>query len=111
MQVSATVGKAYGHYPGNHYHDVHVYIKRKPSGRWVVGILDSWGCNQGDDQKRGRKCVIGRGVSLDAALEQAAQLASEANINQEYLAQSLSQAASNAEEVLETELKVEEAIP
>ena len=101
IEVSVTTGKKYGHIPGNYYHDVEVSIERKPNGRWVVDVLEIWGSNQGDDKERGRKRVVGRDVILATAIERAERLAGEAKINQEYLAQSLSQAASEAEEAAE----------
>jgi hypothetical protein len=110
IQVSVTTGNPYGHVPGHHYHDVEVSIERKPTGRWVVDVLETWGNCQGHDEEHGRNHVVGRGITLDAATDRAIQLASAAKIDQKFLVQSLSQAASEAEEVLETELKAGVAI-
>jgi|ERR1039458_1716404 hypothetical protein len=111
IEVSVTTGKPYGHVPGHYYHDVEVSIERKATGRWVVDVLETWGNCQGHDEEHGRTHIIGRGPTLDAATDRAIQLAGAANINQEYLVQSLSQAASEAEEVLETEQEAGVVIP
>ena len=99
--VQATTGKSYGHVPGHHYHDVEVSIERKTNGRWMVAILETWGSNQGYDEEQGIRQVTGRDVILAAAVERAERLAMAAGIDKSYLAQSLSQAASEAEETAE----------
>jgi hypothetical protein len=103
IQVTVTTGKPYGHVPGNSYHDVEVTIERKTNGRWIVDVLEIWGSCQGHDEEHDRNHVIGRGITLDAAIEQADRLATAARINKAYLAQSLSQAANEAEETMETD--------
>lgn len=98
IQVTVTTGKSYGHVPGHHYHDVEVSIERKTNGRWMVDILETWGNNQGYDEEQGKRQVIGRDSTLDAAVERAERLAITAGIEKSFMAQSLSQAASEAEE-------------
>ena len=98
LQIEATAGKPYGHVPGHYYHDVDVSIQRKANGRWFVAVLETWGNCQGHDEEHGRCHICGRGNSLDDAQAQAERLAQTAGINQEYLAQALSQAACEAEE-------------
>ena len=78
IQVTVTSGKSYGHVPGHHYHDVEVSIERKPNGRWMVDILETWGNNQGYDEEQGKRQVIGRDATLDAAVERATLLGSAA---------------------------------
>jgi hypothetical protein len=101
IQVTVKAGKSYGHVPGHHYHDVEVSIERKTNGRWMVDILETWGSNQGYDEEQGKRQVIGRDATLDAAVERAERLAMAAGIEKSFLAQSLSQAASEAEEAAE----------
>jgi hypothetical protein len=98
IQVHSTARKPYGHIPGHHYHDVDVWTQRKANGRWFVIVLETWGNCQGHDEEHGQRQICGRGNSLAAAEAQAEQLAKTADINREYLAQALSQAASEAEE-------------
>lgn len=101
IQVKATAGRPYGHVPGHHYHDVDVWIQRSANSRWFVTVLETWGSCQGRDEEHGRHQICGRGKSLDDAQAQAERLAQAAGINQEYLAQALSQAASEAEELMD----------
>jgi hypothetical protein len=75
IQVTVKTGKSYGHVPGHHYHDVEVTIERKTNGRWMVDILETWGSDQGYDEEQGKKQVIGRDATLDAAIERANRLA------------------------------------
>jgi hypothetical protein len=67
----------------------------------MVDILETWGSHQGYDEEQGKRQVIGRDVILAAAVERAEGLAMAAGIEKSFLAQSLSQAASEAEEAAE----------
>ena len=98
--IKATGNKSneYGHSPGSGYRDVDVSITRRPSGRWSVEILETWGYTGDDDEEQGRKKVIGRGSCLDDAVHDARDKAAAAKIDTEYLAQALSEAETKAEE-------------
>jgi hypothetical protein len=103
IEVSVTIGKPDGHIPGNNYHDVEATITRKSNGRWLAVILETWGRYKCDDDEPERNEVVGRGATLDAAVQQAEGLAAAANISRSYLAQALSQAAMEAEAEAESD--------
>jgi hypothetical protein len=100
ITATGSAGREYGHVPGHQYHDVDVTISRRPSGRWRVEIIETWGSAQGYDEEHGRKTVIGRGEELDDAVRDAERLAEKADIETDYLAEALSEAADQAEEAV-----------
>ena len=101
LKVSSSKGNEYGHVPGHQYRDVDVTIVRTRKGNWTVEILETWGSAQGYDEEHGRKKVIGRGNSLDGAVRDARTKAHEADIDREYMTQSLSCAEAEAAEEAE----------
>jgi hypothetical protein len=100
IQITVNAGTAHGRGPGHNYHGVRVSISRKNSGRWTVDILETWGTDSGFDEEQCRKQVVGRDATLDAAVERAERLAMAAGIENPFLAQSLSQAISQAKEAM-----------
>ena len=100
IQITVNAGTAHGRGPGHHYQGVRVSITRKNKGRWTVDILETLGIDSGFDEEQCRKQVIGRDATLDAAVERAERLAMAAGIEKPFLAQSLSQAVSQANEAI-----------
>lgn len=94
----ASNGNAYGHIPGHQYHDVDVVVSCKAGGKVRVHVCESWGSAQGYDEEHGRREVIGRGVSVREAIDDARCRSKEAGIVCEWLEQSLTQAEDEAEE-------------
>ena len=97
--ASVSVGKEYGHVPGHQYHDVDVVISRM-GDRYRVHVVESWGSAQGHDEEHGRVEVVARGDSLQEAIREARQRASEAGIVEEGAAY-LTRALSAAEDEIE----------
>lgn len=95
--ASRSAGKAYGHIPGNLYHDVDVVVSRKAT-KFRVHVCESWGSCRGHDEEHGRKEAIGRGESIAEAIRDARQRAKDAGIETEYLESALSLAEDEAEE-------------
>lgn len=95
--ASESAGKAYGHVPGQQYHDVDVVVSTR-SDKFRVHICESWGSAQGYDEEHGRREAIGRGDSIREAIEDARERAARAGIETEYLEQALSLAEDAAEE-------------
>lgn len=93
--ASTTAGKAYGHVPGHRYHDVDVTISRR-GGKHRCHVVESWGSAQGYDEEHGRREAIGRGESVEAAVEAARRRAVQAGITCEYLERALSIAEDSA---------------
>lgn len=96
--ASKSAGNDYGHVPGHQYHDVDCVVSRSKSGRIRVHLCESWGSAQGYDEEHGRREVIGRGVSVREAIDDARCRSKEAGIVCEWLEQSLTQAEDEAEE-------------
>ena len=84
-----TVGEEYGHVPGHHYHDVDVVISER-RGKYRCHVVESWGSSQGYDEEHGRREVIGRGDSIEAAADDARRESVSAGIECEYLVQAVS---------------------
>lgn len=95
IQVTVQTDTAVGDIPG-HYQDVQVAIGRKPNGRWMVDIVETWGIDQGFDEEQCRKQVIGRDATLDGAVARARRLAESAGIEPANLMPSLEQAIAQA---------------
>ena len=101
LEVTGSCGNQYGHIPGSPYHDVDVSIKRGPSGRWRVEILETWGSCQGHDEERGRRKISASGDTRGYAVNEAQRRAEASGIDTSYLLQALSgaeDAAAQAEE-------------
>lgn len=95
-----SAGKAYGHDPGHHYHDVDVVVSRAKNDSIRVHICESWGSCQGYDEEHGRREAIGRGESIRSACQDARSRAKAAGITCEYLEQAMSLAEDAAEEAV-----------
>ena len=103
IEITKTVGRKYGHFPGNDYHDVKVTVTRSAKGRWRVSVLETWGSCQGHDEEHGRKEAYASGDSLEGVGEKANVAARQAGINEQYLVQALSKAIAVADEEAEEE--------
>jgi hypothetical protein len=103
--ASVNVGVPYGHVPGHQYRDVDVVIStptrsRQGDSLYRCHIVESWGSAQGRDEEHGRREVIGRGPSIQAACSNALCAAKQAGITEGYLAEAVSQALDAAEEAI-----------
>ena len=96
IKVTTSAGKEYGHVPGNHYLDVDVTITRTRSGRWTIGVVETWGSCQGRDEEHGRKTVMAVGRTLEDAVAKANCRAEAADLHKAYTAQALSCAEAEA---------------
>ena len=95
--ASASAGKAYGHVPGHHYHDVDVRISNR-GDKYRCHVVESWGSAQGYDEEHGRREAVGRGANIAESCEAARDRAARAGIVCEYLETAISIAEDRAEE-------------
>lgn len=93
----ASAGKEDGHVPGHQYRDIHCLISRR-GDRFRAAIVHVWGSCQGYNEEHGRRAVIGRGDTIAEAAGAAKQLAAEADMPADYLAEAVSLAVDRAEE-------------
>ena len=84
-------GKRFRHVPGNHYHDVNVFIYNQGKN-YRVKIKEVWGSAQGYDEEHGHKEVIAINDNLNDAIKIAMKRVEKAGNNQEYLIQAVSYA-------------------
>lgn len=98
--IDTRVGNAYGHVPGNHFHDVCVDIGQRGK-TYRVEIQEVSGSAQGYDEVHSRKTVVARGDDWQEALTRAKDLAREAGFEASYLAQAVSQADDEMADAVE----------
>ncbi|MGA3178954.1 MAG: hypothetical protein ABSF38_01280 [Verrucomicrobiota bacterium] len=101
INISRTVGREYGHVPGNNYNDVQVTVSRSKNGRWRVEVLETWGSDQGYEEEHGRNEVYACSQSLESAGKDAGNAGRTAGITEKYLVQALTKAIHAADEAAE----------
>tara|TARA_Y100000310_G_scaffold316852_2_gene369059 strand:+ start:1145 stop:1438 length:294 start_codon:yes stop_codon:yes gene_type:complete len=74
--------------PGHHYHDVDVVVSTRTS-KYRVHVVETWGSAQGYDEEHGRREAIGRGETVEEAIQDARERASNAGIECEWLEQAI----------------------